>query len=311
MRAVQDLLNEINDRFPVRNSDEQKAAFRAWAAERARKAGHTVREENNEDHVNLVIGDPDRAEVIFTAHCDTPRRSFQPNLMLPVCAPLRYAYMFANVVPMLAVSIFGGWLAQRALGEDASRFVRRIVMLGVYTALYLGLFFLLFRGPANRHNKNDNTSGTAAVLTLAERLPAGGKAAWILFDDEEKGKKGSKAFAAAHPEIKTGTLVVNMDCVGNGTRFLASVANGARSDPAFAALEKALAGIDTLVYPAAKASMNSDQRNFDRGVGLCACLPSRLAKWYVPRIHTVRDTVASWENIDTLAAALEGFVRET
>ena len=56
--------------------------------------------------------------------------------------------------------------------------------------------------------------------------------------------------------------------------------------------------------------MNSDQRNFDRGVGLCACLPSRLAKWYVPRIHTVRDTVASWENIDTLAAALEGFVRE-
>ena len=310
MRTVQDLLNEINDRFPVRHSAEQKAAFRAWAAERAQKAGHTVREENNGGHVNLVIGDPGRAKVIFTAHCDTPRRSFQPNLRLPVCAPLRYAYLFAIIAPMLAVCIFGGWLAQSALGEDASRFVHRIVMLAVYMALYLGLFFLLFRGPANKHNKNDNTSGTAAVLTLAERLPTGGKAAWILFDDEEKGKKGSKAFAAAHPEIRTGTLVVNMDCVGNGTRFLASVADGARSDPAFAALEKALTGIGTLVFPAAKASMNSDQRNFDRGVGLCACLPSRLAKWYVPRIHTVRDTVASWENVDTLAAALESFVRE-
>ncbi len=67
MRNVQDLLNEINDRFPVRNSGEQKAAFRAWAAERMRKAGHTVREENNNGHVNLVIGDPGRAKVIFNA----------------------------------------------------------------------------------------------------------------------------------------------------------------------------------------------------------------------------------------------------
>ena len=307
---MQDLLSEINDRYPIRNSHEQKASFRAWAAERARKAGHTVREENNDGHVNLVIGEPDRAEVIFTAHYDTPRRSFQPNLMLPLCAPLKYAYTFALLAPMLAVSLFGGWLAQRALGEGVSPFIHRIVMIAVYTALYLGLFFLLFRGPANKHNKNDNTSGTAAALTLAERLPAGGKAAWILFDDEEKGKKGSKAFAAAHPEIRTGTLVVNMDCVGNGTRFLASVADAARSGPAFTALEKALTGIGTLVFPAAKASMNSDQRNFDRGVGLCACLPSRLVKWYVPRIHTVRDTVASWENIDTLAAALENFARE-
>ena len=307
---MKDLLNEINDRFPVRSSVEQKTAFRAGAAERAQKAGHSVREENNNGHVNLVIGDPDRADVIFTAHCDTPRRSFYPNLMIPVCAPLRYAYMFAVIAPLFAVSIFGGWLAQHTLGEDVVRSIRRLTMLAVYMALYLGLFFLLFRGPANKHNKNDNTSGTAAVLTLADRLPAGGKAAWILFDDEEKGKKGSRAFAEAHPEIKADTLVVNMDCVGNGTRFLASVADGARGDPAFAALEKALAEIGTLVFPAAKASINSDQRNFDRGVGLCACLPSRLAKWYVPRIHTVRDTVASWENIDTLAAALEGFMRD-
>ena len=307
---MQDLLNEINNRFPVRNSSEQKASFRAWAADRAQQASHTVHEENNDGHMNLVIGDPDRAKVIFTAHYDTPRRSFQPNMMFPVCAPLRYVYMFAIIVPMLGVSLFGGWLAQRALGEDVSIFLRRNVMLAVYMALYFGLFLLLFRGPANKHNKIDNTSGTAAVLTLSERLPNDDKVAWILFDDEEKGKKGSKAFAEAHSEIKTGTLVVNMDCVGNGTRFLASVADGARSDHAFAMLEKALTGIDALVFPAAKASMNSDQRNFDRGVGLCACLPSRVAKWYVPRIHTVRDTVASWENIDTLATALETFVRD-
>ena len=118
---MKDLLNEINDRFPVRNSGDEKAAFRAWAAEHAKKAGHTVREENNKGHVNLVIGDPARAKVIFTAHCDTPRRSIHPNLMIPVCAPLRYAYMFAIIVPMFAVSIFGGWLAQRALGNLDNR----------------------------------------------------------------------------------------------------------------------------------------------------------------------------------------------
>ena len=305
-----DILNEVNDRFPVRNSDAQKKAFRAWAAEKARAAGLDAREENNGGHINLVIGDPEKAQVLFTAHYDTPRRSLFPNLMLPTKKVLRYVYSFAILLPMLAVSILGARLARNtafpSLGEIPSRFV----MLAVYAALFFGLYCLIMHGPANRANKNDNTSGTAAVLSLALRLPGETRAAWILFDDEEKGKKGSKAYAAAHPEIKAGKLVVNMDCVGNGTRFLAGIPVAARANPACPALEETLNALGALVLPSRKISMNSDQMSFDQGVGICACLPHRWVGWYVPSIHTSRDTVASGDTTEALAGALEGFVRK-
>ncbi len=305
---MRDWLNEINGLYPVRNHKEQKNAFLTYGLSQAKSLGYDTLSEENEGHVNLVIGNPDQAKILFTAHYDTPRRSVFPNLMLPANKALHWAYAFGIVLPLLAVSILGARFAQSFFPDTVSSAQGRLVYVFTYLFLYFVLFLLLFRGPANRHNKNDNTSGTAAVLTLAELLAGDERAAFILFDDEEKGKKGSKAFAKAHPKLKTDSLVVNMDCVGNGDQFLAAVPDTVLQDLMWESLEKALTGISCLILSTRSTSLNSDQKSFDRGIGICACIRGKLL--HTPRIHTRRDTVASSANINQLAQALAQAVRD-
>ena len=109
--------------------------------------------------------------------------------------------------------------------------------------------------------------------------------------------------------MKSDRLVVNLDCVGNGEQFIAGATEAAMNDPLFPALSAALEGIGAKVLPSKKASMNSDHRNFDKGVGVCACTYSKILGWYTGRIHTAKDTVASPENIEKLAGALAAFAR--
>ena len=60
-----------------------------------------ARTENNDDHINLIFGDPGRAKVIFTAHYDTPRRMLFPNLMLVTNRMLEIvnAYLTFSIFP--------------------------------------------------------------------------------------------------------------------------------------------------------------------------------------------------------------------
>ena len=310
---MKDFLNEIDSRFPIRNSGPQKDAFRDYVAGEADTLGYSVRVEtqgaaSSGAHRNIVIGNPEEAAVVFTAHYDTPRRALIPNLMLPLNPVLKWTYVLLPIVAMLAVAIGCGYAARLLSGLQGRS--GRLVHIGVYLAVYFGLFLLLFRGPANRRNRNDNTSGTAAVLSLAERLSGDSRAAFILFDNEEKGKKGSRAYAGYRPELKRSRLVVNMDCVGNGSQFIVGAAEAAMKDPLFPSLSSALEEIGAKVFPAREANMNSDHKNFDRGVGICACLYRKGIGYYTPRIHTGRDNVASPENIDRLTGALAAFVRQ-
>lgn len=306
---MKDYLNDIDSRFPIRNSEAQKEAFRDYAISEAKAAGWsagTVQESGG--HNNVVIGDPETAKTVFTAHYDTPRRGLVPNLMLPTNKVLKYVYIFGIIFVLLAAAILAGIAVRKLTGLEGP--AGRSVYLAVYALVYFGLFALIFRGPANTRNRNDNTSGTAAVLTLAGKLSGDPSAAFILFDNEEKGKKGSKAFAAAHADVKANTLIVNMDCVGNGDTFIAGASDPAMSDPRFPALKAALENADGKVFPAGKASMNSDHKSFDKSVGIAACLYKKGAGYYTPRIHTGRDTVASPENIEKLTDALMEFVKE-
>ena len=306
---MKDYLNDIDSRFPVRNSEAQKEAFREYAISEAQAAGWTaVTMQESGGHNNVVIGDPETARTVFTAHYDTPRRGLFPNLMLPTNKVLKYLYLAAVILPMLAVAIYAGVLVRKLTGLEGA--AGRFIYLGVYALVYFALFLLMFRGPANARNRNDNTSGTAAVLTLAQKLAGDPSAAFILFDNEEKGKKGSKAFAAAHPAIKADTLIINMDCVGNGDTFIAGASDPAIADRRYPKLRAALENAGGKVFPAAKASMNSDHKSFDKSVGIAACLYKNGVGFYTPRIHTGRDTVASPENIERLTDALREFVKE-
>ena len=305
-----DYLSMTDEMHPVRNSREQKEAFRAYALAEAEKNGiaSAVREDN-EGHVNLVFGDAGAARLLFTAHYDTPRRSLLPNMMLVTNPVLHWGYVFGVVLIIVGFAVAAAFAAKALLGLDWDRRQDRFLMLGVYMLAYFALFFLMMRGPANRRNRNDNTSGTAAVLELTRRLGDMKGVAYVLFDDEEKGKKGSKAYAAAHPLIRQNALAVNLDCVGNGDTFVFSVPAKACMNPLYEPLKAAAVhqGLNARFFSSRRAQMNSDHKSFEQGIGVCACRHKPVIGYYTGRIHTSRDTVADPQTVARLADALAAF----
>lgn len=282
------IFSEILASFPIRNSSEQKAAFREFVLGRFDDA----QIETLDAHNNIVIGDPDSAKAVFCAHYDTPRRSLTPNLMLPMHKWLHVLYTLTVMLPLLIIVAMFMYIAY----THDYNMGQRLLLVLAYLVIYFSAFFLLFKGPANRNNANDNTSGTAAVLELAELYKDDSRFAFILFDDEEKGKKGSKSYAAFHPELKADTLFVNFDCVGNGETFVVAASSRELGDK----LAASLSGTDSNIVVSEKASMNSDHKNFTRSYGICACKAGKHGILYTPLIHTRKDTVCDENNIHKL-----------
>ena len=83
-------LQDITARFPVRKRDEEKEAFRKWAVAQGKTLGYSARVEElaRGRHCNVVFGSPEHAQVIYTAHYDTPARLPIPNLMTPRNIPM-------------------------------------------------------------------------------------------------------------------------------------------------------------------------------------------------------------------------------
>ncbi len=306
-----DLLSEVNTRFPVRNSREQKAAFRAYALSEAKAYGiGYAAEEDCGGHTNLIFGDPGKARIIFTAHYDTPRRMLLPNFMLVTNGFLYWAYNIGLALIMALIGLAAAFEVKELFGEDLDKWQIRALMLLVFYAVYFILLRIMIKGPVNRHNLNDNTSGVAAVMTMMRESGDNNKVAYILFDDEEKGKKGSKAYAKDHPGTAHDALILNMDCVGNGDAFLFCPSDEAVKDPLYLALRDELTrdkGLNARFYAPHKAQTNSDHKSFVKGVGICACFYKRFIGYYVGRIHTERDTQADPRRIAALAGALSRF----
>ncbi|MBR5382870.1 MAG: M28 family peptidase [Clostridia bacterium] len=299
-------LQEIVSQFPIRKSDEQKEAFRKWARGIAENAGISSRTEEDGKHLNFVAGDPDTAKVIFTAHYDTPANMLLPNLIIPRNIPLFVLYQLVVVGILMVISLGAAYGVSRLTGE------RRFGLI-TFFIVYYAFLFLIMMGPANRNNVNDNTSGTATVLSLMESLDpeVRSNAAFILFDNEEKGKQGSKAFAKKHPEIKKNTLVINMDCIGVGDHMIFTCKNFARALGDYGILEQSFSeqdGITPHFYPSSGTMMNSDQSSFRRGIGVVACKRRSVVGFYTPNIHTKNDTFADERNIEYLVQSLGTFV---
>ncbi len=299
-----DYLNQVNELHPIRRSDEQKAAFRSYVVAEAEKHGRSAELEIlDKKHHNLVIGDVDRARVIVTAHYDTPATSVVPNLMLPRNPVLSYLYHFGYPILLALLSIL------LAVGLKALFEVPDTVMLATYLVFYFGIFFICNRAFTNKHNKNDNTSGVATVLALMERTKSD-KLAFILFDNEEKGLLGSKAYYKHHKEQLADKAVINLDCVGVGSHVLLLAKKGAEQLPEYQLLQVSLksdGAFQVQYFPAKGSVSNSDYKSFPCGIGVMCCHKKKAVGYYTSRIHTNRDTVADSENIAFLADGLAAF----
>ena len=300
------IISTLVEKFPVRRSKEQKEVFRTWMVEQATAMGYQAQVESQKDHRNVVIGSPETARAIFTAHYDTPAGFFLPNLMTPCNKLVFWLRQFWMILIFILIGAAVGVPVGLLTGNGDIGFE-------VGWLVYMGCLFVMLMGPANKNNVNDNTSGVAAILETMARIPEEdrAKAAFILFDNEEKGLLGSKAYAKAHPEVKESGFIVNLDCVGDGEHVLLLAGKKAREAAPYAALTagmEAQDGRELHIFPLEKSVYNSDQKNFKVSCAICACRVGKVIGFYCDKIHTSRDTVCEQVNLDFIAGGLSEFV---
>ena len=141
--------------------------------------------------------------------------------------------------------------------------------------------------------------------------------ACILFDNEEKGKKGSKAYFNDHKDSMAEKFLINFDCVANGNNLLFAAMEKAEASKEwtllkeiFTAEEAEKAGFATHFYSMKGTKSNSDHRNFPNGVGCMAYRRTEKGLLYTPYIHTPKDVVADNKNIEFISGRMGCFFEE-
>ena len=290
------------EQFQVRKTQRQKEAFWAWLCPLLRENGYEPEIKLAKGLIksyNIVVGNPKLADVIFTAHYDTCAVLPFPNFVTPRNPLWSLLYSFLICQPLILCTT---WV------EVAVTRLSHSALLGLLCGEAPLIFFLLWvlgSGKANKHTANDNTSGVATLLEILLTLPEElrDKVCIVFFDNEEKGLFGSGGFAKQHRAVKKNTLLINFDCVSDGDS-LQLYPNDAfeKEEETLVRLEKAFLPCDGKQVEVVRnfSRYPSDQRKFERGVGVCALRKSRLFGWYINRIHTARDTVFDEKNIELL-----------
>lgn len=292
---------------PVRKSGKQKAAFREGVRTLAEGYGYACREEKvSFGGRNVVLGDPEKARFLVTAHYDTCASMLIPNLITPCNALPFLLYQLVVTVYMATLPVVVGLAVGFLSGSQELGF-----WIG-YITFWVSLAMMMF-GPANKTNANDNSSGVLTVLEIMRSLPVPQRdqVCFVLFDLEEAGLIGSSAYRKAHKAATDGQLVLNLDCVGDGDCLMLFPTKKLKKQKDKLDRLRRLTGpvgskVLTLrekgfsVYP-------SDQRSFPLGVGICALRKGPLGL-YMGRIHTKRDTVLDQTNVNILRSALTSLI---
>ena len=300
---MKDYLVEINNLFPVRRKEDEKSAFYEYVC--SELGQERVKLEQLDKNNNIVIGNVQEARVVITAHYDTPAASLVPNFMIPANKVI--GTLIALCYP-LAMALFSIMVA---FGSGALFSLDDSIIMFIYLVLYFSLFFGSTRLISNKNNKNDNTSGVSAVMTLASSITSD-KVAFILFDNEEKGLLGSKAYNKNHKELMKDKLVINLDCVGNGNNMIFITKEDAERKEEYELLRDAFSkpskSFAVHYIPYKKSCGFSDHRSFPCSVCVMAANKGKIVRFITGRIHTSRDTVADGENISFLCSHLSDYI---
>lgn len=293
--------------FPVRKSKSQKQTFRDAVQSYLEELGYESKvEKGSFGSQNIVIGDPEKAKYLVTAHYDTCARLPIPNLITPCNFWTFIAYQIVvaivMLVPPVILGVLVGWLTNSFYNGYMAWYL-----------LFWVFFALMLFGPANKNNANDNTSGVITLLEIARTLPENqrGKVCFVLFDLEEAGLIGSASYRKAHKKATENQLVLNLDCVGDGDDIRMFPTKKLKKDrKKLTSLYKACGYFgkkNLLVHKKGFSVYPSDQANFPYGVGICALHSSKVGL-YLSRIHTPRDTVLEETNVNILRAAITTFI---
>ena len=303
IEAPMDVLNA----FPVRKTKRQKQIFRDAVQAYATSMGYDSRvEQGGFGSRNLIIGNPEQADYLVTAHYDTCARLPIPNYITPCNLWLFLLWQVVLTLLILALCVLLGLGVGLLTGSGTIGAWSGYLMVWVILALML-------IGPANPGNANDNTSGVVTLLEIAKSMPENQrkKVAFVLFDLEEAGLIGSASYRKAHKAQTDRQMVLNLDCVGDGDYLTLFPTKKLRQDrKRLTSLYKACGYFgkkSILVHEKGFAFYPSDQANFPYGVGICT-LRKGGKTLYLGRIHTKKDTILDRTNVNLLRAALITYI---
>lgn len=299
---------DILSQFPIRKTEAQKQAFRDAVQAYTQELGYTVTiEQPKKKCNNIVIGDPKNAKYLVTAHYDTPAGSFFPNLITPT-NPVTFV-LWQIVVVLIFVVVAFVVISPVLLITD-----NRMIHFWAWYLVYFGQLFLLLKGPANKNNANDNTSGVVTVLETARSLDPAlrDKVCFVLFDLEEAGLVGSAGYRKAHKAESENQIVLNLDCVGDGDHIVMFPCKKIKQNPELMNRLKYVGGWfgekNISVHEKGFSYYPSDQKHFPLGVGIAAFHKKKGLGLICTRIHTKKDTILETTNVNLLRAALTTFI---
>ena len=299
------LSRQILKEYQIRKTRKQKDAFIELLQKHFPEL--TIEQSSIIKSRNLIIGDPEKAAVLLSAHYDTCAQLPIPNFIAPKNPFLSILYSLLIILPMTAILFLFNFLLNLLTADFWIHYCLTL-------AAYFGFFWLILAGPANRHNANDNTSGVIVLCELLERLTPEqrSKVAFIFFDNEESGLLGSSFFRGKHKETAKSKLLINFDCVADGEHFLFSLTKTARSRyvSQLAGSLSPLSGKQFMIEKAERIYYPSDQVGFDCSITVAALKHHKLLGYYMDRIHTCRDIIFQQENIDCLCTATQNFIND-
>ena len=299
---------DVLQHFPVRKTKKQKQQFRDAVQSYLKTIGYdSTIEKGSMGARNIVIGNPETAKYLVTAHYDTPVNMFLPNLATPSSFLLYLGYQILIILLILVAAVIPDILLTLAgvSAEIASR---------TWGISYYAILLLMLYGPANKNNANDNTSGVVTVLEIAKSLPENyrDQVCFVLFDLEEAGLIGSSSYQKAHKKHTVNQLVLNMDCVGDGNEIVMFPTKKLKKDADKQNDLRRICGTwgtkSIALHDKGFSFYPSDQANFPYGVGIGAFHRSSWAGLYYSRIHTNKDTVLEETNVNILRAAIVSMI---
>lgn len=304
--------------YEVRKTNKEKSRFIEYLKERLYKSGYDIENDITIETKwkgifktrNIVVGDPEQAEVFITAHYDTCAVIPFPNLMAPTNPILFISYQLFIAFLIIYIAI----LVAIPFGLISDNF-----WVSYYASLVTMILIIIqmMFGFKNKHTANDNTSGVIAITKILETLSQEQrkKVCVVYFDNEEKGLFGSEFFSKKHKKVVKNRLLINFDCVGDGNNIVSMAKNKAREDINYHLFIEALNScsenfdVQYLCKKMKPMMFPSDQIYFKKGIGICALRKSPIGM-YAARIHTPFDTRCREENIEFLVCAVKEFVEK-
>ena len=294
---------DVLRQFPVRKTRRQKSRFIEAVHSYGEDLGYRVNVETDKKGTrNVVLGDPETARFLITAHYDTPAMLWCPNLTMPCNFLLNALYQILNFLVLMlpAFAVGGGVL--HLTGKPLYGLLALLAAVVITVLLMIG-------GIPNPHNANGNTSGVIALLEIAASMPRNlrNRVCFVLFDKEQVAMVGSTVYRRKHPEAVKIQTVVNLNCVGDGDTIMFFPNKAMAGDVNLLCLQRQCGDKCVRVHRKGWSSCDSSHAGFPKSVGVMALRRGRLG-YCLRRTRTIRDKNLEYTNVNILRACLITYI---